>query len=95
MTWWSPSTRWQERSPTVSLEYKDQPDIRSHTYLLDTYYPTLAEVLKEVVTACLASASVRDLCRLGDRRLTEETSKAFKKDKKITKVDNINGIQPS
>ena len=29
---------------------------------------------------------------LGDRRLTEETSKAFKKDKKITKVDIINGI---
>jgi len=43
------------------------------------------KVLKEVVTACLASASVRDLCMLGDRRLTEETSKAFKKDKKITK----------
>ena len=38
------------------------------------------------MTACLASASVRDLCMLGDRRLTEETSKAFKKDKKITKV---------
>ena len=37
--------------------------------------------------ACLASASVRDLCMLGDTRLTEETSKAFKKDKKITKVN--------
>ena len=47
------------------------------------------------MTACLASASVRDLCMLGDRRLTEETSKAFKKDKKITKVDIINIIQPS
>ena len=42
------------------------------------------------MTACLASASVRDLCMLGDRRLTEETSKAFKKDKKITKVLETN-----
>ena len=91
MTWWSPSTRWQQRSPTVSPEYKDQLDIRSHTSIQHS----LAEVLKEVVTACLASASVRDLCMLGDRRLTEETSKAFKKDKKITKVDIINIIQPS
>jgi len=57
--------------------------------LVVTKYKMAAEitnkVLKEVVTACLASASVRDLCMLGDRRLTEETSKAFKKDKKITK----------
>ena len=45
------------------------------------------------MTACLASASVRDLCMLGDTRLTEETSKAFKKDKKITKVNkHINAI---
>merc|ERR1711884_430909 len=51
--------------------------------LVVTKYKMAAEitnkVLKEVVTACLASASVRDLCMLGDRRLTEETSKAFKK----------------
>merc|ERR1712241_393601 len=43
------------------------------------------KVLKELVSACTATASVRDVCMLGDRRLTEETSKAFKKDKKITK----------
>merc|ERR1711936_1316483 len=43
------------------------------------------KVLKELVSACTASASVRDLCVLGDNRLTEETSKAFKKDKKLTK----------
>jgi len=57
--------------------------------LVVTKYKMAAEitnkVLKEVVTACVASASVRELCMLGDRRLTEETGKAFKKDKKLTK----------
>ena len=45
----------------------------------------IAEVLKEVVDACKTDASVRELCMLGDKRLTEETGKAFKKDKKLTK----------
>ena len=45
----------------------------------------LSEVLRELVAASLACASVRELCMLGDRRLTEETGKAFKKDKKMTK----------
>ena len=43
------------------------------------------------MTACVATASVRELCMLGDRRLTEETGKAFKKDKKLTKVFDIYG----
>ena len=38
-----------------------------------------------MVDACKTGASVRDLCILGDQRLMEETGKAFKKDKKITK----------
>jgi len=66
---------------------EDTPTISDD--LVVTKYKMAAEitnkVLKEVVTACQASASVRDLCMLGDRRLTEETGKAFKKDKKITK----------
>merc|ERR1711878_234011 len=57
--------------------------------LVVTKYKMAAEitnkVLKEVVDACKTGASVRDLCILGDQRLMEETSKAFKKDKKITK----------
>jgi len=57
--------------------------------LVVTKYKMSAEivnkVLKELVDACKASASVRDLCVLGDNRLTEETGKAFKKDKKLTK----------
>ena len=38
-----------------------------------------------MVDACKTDASVRELCMLGDKRLTEETGKAFKKDKKLTK----------
>jgi len=66
---------------------EDPPTISDD--LVVTKYKMAAEitnkVLKELVSACTASASVRDVCMLGDRRLTEETSKAFKKDKKITK----------
>jgi len=57
--------------------------------LVVTKYMMAAEitnkVLKELVEACKPEASVRDLCILGDQRLTEETAKAFKKDKKLLK----------
>ena len=35
---------------------------------------------------CKTGCSVRDLCALEDKKLTEETTKAYKKDKKIVKV---------
>jgi hypothetical protein len=41
--------------------------------------------LKETVEACKVGASVRDLCVAADKRLEEETGKAFKKDKKLQK----------
>ena len=57
--------------------------------LVVTKYKMSAEivnkVLKEMVGECKAGCSVRDLCVLGDKKLTEETSKSYKKDKKITK----------
>jgi len=57
--------------------------------LVVTKYKMSAEivnkVLKEMVAECKAGCSVRDLCVLGDKKLTEETSKSYKKDKKITK----------
>jgi len=66
---------------------EDPPTISDD--LVVTKYKMAAEitnkVLKELVEACKASASVREVCMLGDRRLSEETGKAFKKDKKITK----------
>jgi len=43
------------------------------------------KVLKEIMAECKPGCSVRDLCILGDKKLTEETSKSYKKDKKITK----------
>jgi len=66
---------------------EDPPTIADD--LVVTKYKMAAEItnkiLKELVAASLPSASVRELCMLGDRRLTEETGKAFKKDKKMTK----------
>eukprot|EP00092_Neocalanus_flemingeri_P015464 GFUD01016741.1.p1 GENE.GFUD01016741.1~~GFUD01016741.1.p1 ORF type:complete len:389 (-),score=131.53 GFUD01016741.1:318-1484(-) len=69
------------------VESEELPTIADD--LVVTKYKMAAEivnkVLKELVEACKLSASVRDLCILGDKRLAEETSKAFKKDKKLTK----------
>merc|ERR1711881_139899 len=71
----------------MGVESDELPTIADD--LVVTKYKMSAEivnkVLKELVDACKASASVRDLCVLGDNRLTEETGKAFKKDKKLTK----------
>jgi len=57
--------------------------------LVVTKYKMAAEivnkVLKEMIEECKPGCSVRDLCILGDKKLTDETSKAFKKDKKLTK----------
>jgi len=57
--------------------------------LVVTKYKMSAEivnkVLKEIMAECKPGCSVRDLCILGDKKLTEETSKSYKKDKKITK----------
>ena len=38
-----------------------------------------------MIAECKVGCSVRDLCVLGDKKLTEETAKAYKKDKKIVK----------
>merc|ERR1712233_254968 len=54
-----------------------------------TKYKMAAEivnkVLKEICDGCKPGTSVRDMCMHGDSRLVEETSKAFKKDKKLVK----------
>lgn len=42
-------------------------------------------VLREVVERCVPGASVRDICIHGDKRLDEETSAVFKKDKDVKK----------
>lgn len=57
--------------------------------LVVTKYKMAAEivnkVLKELVDLCKVGSSVRELCILSDQKLAEETGKAFKKDKKLTK----------
>jgi len=57
--------------------------------LVVTKYKMAAEivnkVLKEVVDMCKVGSSVRELCILSDQKLSEETGKAFKKDKKLLK----------
>ena len=64
--------------------------------LVVTKYKMAAEiankVVRELVAECTPGSSVRDLCCLGDKKLVEETSKAYKKDKKMSKggADLIN-----
>jgi curved DNA binding protein len=68
-------------------EVGDLPTIADD--LVVTKYKMAAEivnkVLKEICDGCKPGTSVRDLCMHGDSRLVEETSKAFKKDKKLVK----------
>ena len=42
-------------------------------------------VLREVIDRCVPGASVKDTCIYGDKRLEEETSRVFKKDKDVKK----------
>ena len=57
--------------------------------LVVTKYKMAAEivnkVLKEMISECKPGCSIRELCILGDKKLTEETGKAYKKDKKLAK----------
>lgn len=42
-------------------------------------------VLREVIDRCVPGASIKDTCIYGDKRLDEETSRVFKKDKDVKK----------
>jgi curved DNA binding protein len=42
-------------------------------------------VLREVIDRCVPGASIKDTCIYGDKRLEEETSRVFKKDKDVKK----------
>ncbi|TRY68376.1 hypothetical protein TCAL_12211 [Tigriopus californicus] len=57
--------------------------------LVVTKYKMAAEitnrVLKEAIELCVVGTSVRSICVQADKRIEEETSQAFKKDKKISK----------
>jgi curved DNA binding protein len=42
-------------------------------------------VLREVIDRCVPGTSIKDTCIYGDKRLDEETSRVFKKDKDVKK----------
>lgn len=42
-------------------------------------------ILKRIVAECKAGASVRSVCELGDKLITEETGKVYKKEKELKK----------
>ena len=41
--------------------------------------------MKELVDKCVAGEKINDICDFGDRRLQDETSRVFKKDKEMKK----------
>lgn len=45
----------------------------------------ISGVIQSVIKACIAGASVRELCTMGDKLLLEETVKVFKKEKELKK----------
>lgn len=57
--------------------------------LVVTKYKMASEItqriLREVVDRCVPGASVKEICVYGDKRLEEETSRVFKKDKDVKK----------
>jgi len=42
-------------------------------------------ILKKIILECKVDASVRAICELGDKMITEETGKVYKKEKELTK----------
>jgi len=57
--------------------------------LVVTKYKMASEItqriLREVIDRCVPGASIKDTCIYGDKRLDEETSRVFKKDKDVKK----------
>ena len=54
-------------------------------YILSNFKTFFTGVLKETVALIKAGASVRETCIHADKRIEEETGKAFKKDKQLQK----------
>lgn len=74
------------------VKMADDKDVAEKTIAEDlvvTKYKMVGEIvnkiLKQLVDKCVAQASVRALCELGDQLLLEETSKVFKKEKDLKK----------
>merc|ERR1712241_1589624 len=76
-----------KKSPKMAEQEEKIPTIAED--IVVTKYKMAAEivnrVLKETVALCKAGSSVRDICIQADKKIEEETGKAFKKDKNIQK----------
>ena len=59
--------------------------ISQYIHILSIFIPFFTGVLKETVALIKAGASVRETCIHADKRIEEETGKAFKKDKQLQK----------
>ena len=49
--------------------------------------------MKELVDKCVAGEKINNICDFGDRRLQDETSRVFKKDKEMKKGGLELGIE--
>jgi curved DNA binding protein len=72
-----------------SASSKNAQDETIASDLVVTKYKMASEitqrVLREVIDRCVPGASIKDTCIYGDKRLDEETSRVFKKDKDVKK----------
>lgn len=72
-----------------STSSKNAQDETIASDLVVTKYKMASEitqkVLREVVDRCIPGASAKEICTHGDKRLEEETSSVFKKDKELKK----------
>ena len=59
---------------------------------MEYFLRSITGVLKETVALCKAGASVRETCINADKRIEEETGKAFKKDKNLQKGKMTNFV---
>jgi len=72
-----------------SSSSKNAQDETIASDLVVTKYKMASEitqrVLREVIDRCVPGVSIKDTCIFGDKRLDEETSRVFKKDKDVKK----------
>ncbi|UJR13318.1 hypothetical protein I4U23_000336 [Adineta vaga] len=72
-----------------SISSKTAQDESIASDLVVTKYKMASEitqrVLREVIDRCVPGASIKDTCIFGDKRLDEETSRVYKKDKDVKK----------
>lgn len=72
-----------------STSSKNAQDETIASDLVVTKYKMASEitqkVLREVIDRCIPGASAKEICAHGDKRLEDETSSVFKKDKELKK----------